>query len=642
MHSAYGLRLEKTAVLAVAAALLMGAHFSAHFCAPARAEEGNAGTQSVFTIGAGSRAIALGRSFVSIADDASAVYWNPAALRNVQSKQLMFMYMPLFGDFTGADYTFFGAVYPTLNAGAFGAGFQRVATSFEGYDDFSRPTGEGDYSESQVLISYAFERTSKWLLGSLATGATFKIVSQKVDPFSSTAPGIDLGFRWRPLSSRSFAIGVNLQDLSGAEHKLDAATDVTYRTVMAGAGYVREFANGSALRLALEVDLPEKADYNYHAGAEYAFARYISLRAGYDDGNVSFGVGFNISHYGVDYGYFTREEAGTSHPVSFTMDVGSTLEEQRQRAADREAAELRRLMGQEFENRVAARRERAKALESTGEWASALDEWKIVLEYIPEDPEASAGADRVRGKVLAMQEAATKDAEGRAVIRTRFEQGLKFYEDKNYARARGEWQAILALDSTHAAAREYMDKTQERIDEAIQVHMRRANELERTGRHTEAIAEWNNVQQYDPGNAQARSAIERIRTQIESVSKDYEAAQRRLRTVSLYDDALQQYNQGAYQAAIADLEQLLQLQADHEDAKRLLALANRKLSPLTPEETEQIRKLYLSGMQLFSKDEYAKAIAEWEKILRIDPTNDSVRRNIEEAKERLKQLQNRE
>jgi len=172
--------------------------------------------------------------------------------------------------------------------------------------------------------------------------------------------------------------------------------------------------------------------------------------------------------------------------------------------------------------------------------------------------------------------------------------------------------------------------------------MRRANELERTGRHTEAIAEWNNVQQYDPGNARARSAIERIRTQIESVSKDYEAAQRRLRTVNLYDDALQKYNQGAYQAAIADLEQLLQLQADHEDAKRLLALANRKLSPLTPEETEQIRKLYLSGMQLFSKDEYAKAIAEWEKILRIDPTNDSVRRNIEEAKERLKQLQNRE
>ena len=642
MHTAYGLRLDKTAALAVAAALLIGAHFSAHFCAPARAEEGNAGTQSVFTIGAGSRAIALGRSFVSIADDASAVYWNPAALRNVQSKQLMFMYMPLFGDFTGADYTFFGAVYPTLNAGAFGAGFQRIATTFESYDDFSRPTGEGDYSESQVLVSYAFERTSKWLLGSLATGATFKIVSQNVDPFSSTAPGIDLGFRWRPLSSRSFAIGVNLQDLSGAEHKLDAATDVTYRTVMAGAGYVREFANGSALRFALEVDLPEKADNNYHAGAEYAFARYISLRAGYDDGNVSFGVGFNISNYGVDYAYFTRDEAGTSHPVSFTMDVGRTLEEQRQRAADREAAELQRLMGQEFENRVAARREHAKALESTGEWASALDEWKIVLEYIPEDPEASAGAERARGRVLSMQEAATKDAEGRAVIRTRFEQGLKFYEDKNYARARGEWQAILALDSTHAAAQEYLDKTQERIDEAIQVHIRRANELERTGRHTEAIAEWNNVQQYDPGNAQARSAIERIRAQIESVSKDYEAAQRRLRTVNLYDSALQKYNQGAYQAAIADLEQLLQLQADHEDAKRLLALANRKLSPLTPEETEQIRKLYLSGMQLFSKDEYAKAIAEWEKILRIDPTNDSVRRNIEEAKERLKQLQNRE
>ena len=49
--------------------------------------------------------------------------------------------------------------------------------------------------------------------------------------------------------------------------------------------------------------------------------------------------------------------------------------------------------------------------------------------------------------------------------------------------------------------------------------------------------------------------------------------------------------------------------------------------------------MYLQGMQFFAKDEYAKAIAEWEKILLIDPTNESVKRNIEEAKARFKQLE---
>ena len=43
-------------------------------------------------------------------------------------------------------------------------------------------------------------------------------------------------------------------------------------------------------------------------------------------------------------------------------------------------------------------------------------------------------------------------------------------------------------------------------------------------------------------------------------------------------------------------------------------------------------------MQFFSKDEYARAIVEWEKILKIDPTNESVQRNIDEAKAKAQQL----
>jgi long-subunit fatty acid transport protein len=94
--------------------------------------QGDGGTRSVFSLGAGSRAISLGRAFVSGADDASALYWNPAALRNVQDKQFTFMYLPLFGSFSEATYTFFGAVYPTLEAGAFGVGFMRISDSFKG------------------------------------------------------------------------------------------------------------------------------------------------------------------------------------------------------------------------------------------------------------------------------------------------------------------------------------------------------------------------------------------------------------------------------------------------------------------------------------------------------------------------------
>ena len=41
--------------------------------APAAAGEGDGGTQSVFSLGAGSRGISLGRAFSTLADDASAI-----------------------------------------------------------------------------------------------------------------------------------------------------------------------------------------------------------------------------------------------------------------------------------------------------------------------------------------------------------------------------------------------------------------------------------------------------------------------------------------------------------------------------------------------------------------------------------------
>jgi len=606
----------------------------------ARAQD--AGTQSVFSLGAGARAIALGRSFVSLADDASAVYWNPAALCNAQSGQVSAMYMPLFGDFTDADYTYAGFVYPTLRAGAFGAAFMHVGSTFQGFDAASRPTGEQGYSESQLLLSYAFEVHSRWLLGTMAVGATGKASRITVDPYSSTAPGADLGFRLVPDFARSLALAVNVQDIVGAEQRLDVDAERTDRTILAGAGYTARFSGGSALRLSLQMGFPERADGRFHAGAEFAFARYLALRAGYDDGEFAFGLGVSLSRFAFDYAMMSRETAGSSHPVSFSVAFGSTLEERRIAAEERRMREEEEAVQRAFAERVASHRDEAIQRQAAGNWEGALDKWKIVLEYVPGDEEAMAGAATARERIVESQAQAVRDVENQAIIRTRFTQGLAAFEEQNWARARAEWQAILAVDSAHAGAADYLRRTQERIDDAVRRSVARATDLEKAGRLTEAIAEWNNVQQYDPANVQARRAIERIRTRIESASADLAAARQRLRVVGLYDDALRLYNAGEYEKARTSLEELLRLQPDHEDAKNLLALAKRRLRPLSDEERAQIRQLYLSGMQYFSRDEYARAIAEWEKILAIDPGNESVRGNVKEARARLERLKERD
>jgi tetratricopeptide (TPR) repeat protein len=608
--------------------------------APALARSQDGGTVSPFSLGAGSRAIGVGRAFVTNADDASAPYWNPAALKNVQQMQFMAMYLPIKGDLDfGATYTYFGFVYPTLSAGAFGLGYTRVGTTFDLYDAQSRPGGEGNYSESQLLFSYAAQRHLHYLFGTLAAGATFKINRQIVDPFSDTAPGMDLGFHYTPDAWPDFAVGLNLQDLVGSSYHLDNADDTVDRTILAGLGYTRHFDGGAALRVMMQYDRPQRANSKFHVGAEYMFTKYISLRAGFDDGTATFGLGVGVSDYGLDYAFYSKSDVGSTQAFSFNARIGSTLDERRTAIEEQQAQQEKDLLKRTFESRVATQRTKAKQQEAAGDWSGALNSWQIVLEYLPDDAEATAAAANAREQVLAQQAAQVRDVENQAVVRTRFANGLDRFNEKNWLAAREEWKAILAIDPQHAGALDYLAQTQKQIDDQVAIHAARANQLERDNRLTEAIGEWNNVQQYTPDDAQAKAAITRIRGRIESMSQDYSATQRKLRIVTLYNDALQMYNDGKYQDAMKNLTELLQLQPDHADAKKLQALAKRRSTPLTDDEKSKIRELYLSGMQFFSKDEYAKAISEWEKILEIDPTNTSVQRSIDEAKERLKKVQ---
>ena len=606
--------------------------------APAAVRAQDGGTTSPFSIGAGSRGISLGRSFVTLADDASAPYWNPAALKNVQQMQFSAMYLPsLFGDYFGADYAYLGFVYPTLSAGSFGIGYTHVGTTFDRFDEFHRPEGEGNYAESQLLVSYAVQRHVGWFFGTLAMGASFKINRQTVDPFSSTAPGVDVGLLYTPDSMQKLKLGVNLQDIVAPQYKLDLDDDTIDRTIMAGAGYTHGFENGSALHVLLQYDLPERADGKFHAGVEYMFAKYISLRAGFDDNTPTFGLGVGYNNYGLDYAFYSKDEVGSSQAFTVNARFGTTLDERRTALEEARTEEVRA----QIRNTVAAQRKKAKDFEAKGDYAGALNQWQIVLEFMPDDAEAMQGAATARERVVAEQAAMVRDVENQAVVRTRFAQGLDRFNENDLVGARAEWMAILSVDPQHEGARDYLAQTEQKIGERVAIHMARANQLERENRLTEAIAEWNNVQQYHPDDPEAKAAVTRLRTRIESVTQDYSATQRKLRIVTLYNDALQKYNGGQYADAMKDLGELLSLQPDHADARKLQALAKRKTTPLTDAEKARIRELYLAGMQFFSKDEYAKAIAQWEKILEIDPTNSSVQRSIDEARERTRKVQER-
>ena len=63
-------------------------------------EESGGYAGSFLEWGAGARAIALGKTFTAIANDGTALYWNPAGLSQIATRELTAMHS---GEFPGSD-----------------------------------------------------------------------------------------------------------------------------------------------------------------------------------------------------------------------------------------------------------------------------------------------------------------------------------------------------------------------------------------------------------------------------------------------------------------------------------------------------------------------------------------------------------
>jgi hypothetical protein len=76
-------------------------------------------TAQFLKIGVGARAAALGDAFIAIADDASALYWNPAGLIQFKNHEIIFAHNSWLVDI---NHDFLGGVYHFGNNYAVGIG----------------------------------------------------------------------------------------------------------------------------------------------------------------------------------------------------------------------------------------------------------------------------------------------------------------------------------------------------------------------------------------------------------------------------------------------------------------------------------------------------------------------------------------
>jgi hypothetical protein len=289
-------------------------------------------------IGVGARALGMGGAFVSIADDASATYWNPAGIVQLQSAEALGMHASQFGGVEAHDVL--GVVAPLRSAGADAAvgltvirlGVDDIRVTKDaviGTDDNGNPILDESRIISKsaydlaLLLTYARAVGSRW-----AAGVNVKLIRQSiVGEGASFGIGADFGLRYEP--SPSVAFGARVADITTTQLFWDTGRRETVApTVTLGVHGTRmvESIQGS-LTLGLDSSFAfegQEAD-QFHTGSlsgnvlpglEYLFRDTVALRVGSNAGNFTAGAGVRYRQVGADYAYLSHDRLDGTHRVS--------------------------------------------------------------------------------------------------------------------------------------------------------------------------------------------------------------------------------------------------------------------------------------------------------------------------------------
>jgi hypothetical protein len=306
----------------IARPALLGAAFALAALLPVGAERAFASTGEAgfafLKIGVGARAMGMGSAYVAVADDPTALYWNPAGLAaSHEGVHVTAMHNEWIEDFR-QEYV--AATVP-LDLGTLGASFTGFYTSqLERRDDTGVLTGHFGYNDIAATLGYGMK---------VATGAdaglSARYIREMIADESASTFAFDLGGRYK-IRETGLSLGAAVQNVGG-KAKFIAESFPLPLTVRAGAAFKKPIAKlqGTGL-LTTEYRKARGEDGRFHVGGEYAYHEWLALRAGakfgYDNQDVSFGLGITHGNIRFDYALLPiGANLGASHLFSVSAKL---------------------------------------------------------------------------------------------------------------------------------------------------------------------------------------------------------------------------------------------------------------------------------------------------------------------------------
>lgn len=323
-------------------------------------------------IGVGGRALAMGNANVSLVNDVTAGYWNPAGLTRIQDDfQISVMHAEYFASIAKYDYGAFAAPLKDKDK-VFGFSFIRL-----GVDDIPNtleliePDGTINYDniKSFSVADYAFltSYAQKTKIKGLSIGGSFKLIYRTAGSFATAwGFGLDAGITYE---IKDFRFGLMARDVTGTfnawsfsfteKEQLvlsqtnniipDNSLEVTVPRFIAGASYQFNIKNKFYILPSIDFEMTtdgkrnvalktNSVSFDPRFGLELNYLEIVYLRGGVNniqkltdeegDSRTSFqpnvGVGIRIKSFDINYAYTrmtTEKNTLFTHAVSLNLGI---------------------------------------------------------------------------------------------------------------------------------------------------------------------------------------------------------------------------------------------------------------------------------------------------------------------------------
>jgi opacity protein-like surface antigen len=263
---------------------------------------GTSGAQFL-KIGVGARALGMGEAFAAVANDASALYWNPGGISRLNRPEIVFNHTKWVGDISEE---YLGYIQPLSNTSTLGLqltlltmGAMQVTTVDDPTTTYREDEGEGlpTFSANDLAagITYGRNFTDKFSLG-----ISFKYVREAIWELSSNGIGVDVGTLYNT-GWKSVKLGMALtnfgpdmkfggSELSGLilppngtgwPYQLQTTPYPMPLSFRVGTSFEPLNKDMHHLTIAMDLMHPNDGTEKFSAGAEYTWNNFASLRAGY-------------------------------------------------------------------------------------------------------------------------------------------------------------------------------------------------------------------------------------------------------------------------------------------------------------------------------------------------------------------------